>query len=149
MRKENEYSPVAQSTLERLRDLASELLNAKIAPEARDRIAAELDLHEATLNDAFAYRQKHGPELGAADSLGYFREKLCGAMSFVRMAVGIDERGGYSDEKIIDNIDHYSFLVSRLLAVNWSSRSARPKTDRVIRESSFDNREALQRLVDR
>lgn len=149
MRSLNEFSSVAGSSIERVQDIGVIFASLRLPEEAKKRIEAELKCHEDTLIAAFEFRKSNGPELGPADSQGYFREKLRSMMSFARLVVRHEERDGYSAEKINDNISHYSYLVAKLVAAEWTSKARRPRTDKTIRESSFDNRDALSRLVNR
>ncbi len=104
---------------------------------------------EQTLEAAFEYRKAWGPKLGPADSGNYFREKLNGFINFTRLALVPRERGNYTAQKIIENVDHYSYLVAKLVAAEWGSRARKPVSDKTIRKSSFENRDVLQRLADR
>ena len=149
MSRKNQFSPVARDCIERVRDLAEQFNRRKLPMEARKRVLLELELHQSTLQEAFHYRRKHGPTLGGADSENYFNEKLGGMMEFARMAVSPQERGGYTPEKIIENLSHFSHRVAQLVAADWSSRSRRPVSDTTLKDSSFEHREALQRLATR
>lgn len=149
MSRKNQFSPVASDCIERIRDLAEQFMDRKLPMEARKRVLLELELHQLTLQEAFRYRRAHGPTLGGADSDAYFNEKLGGMMEFARMAVNPQEREGYTPEKIIEHLSHYSHRVAQLVATDWSSRSRRPVSDTALKDSSFEHREALQRLATR
>ena len=149
MKSANGFSLVAQRANERIRQIARDALGGNAVGDAKHRLLEELLFHEETLKQAFRFRKENGPSLGDADSDAYFSEKLTAEVSFVQMAIDPSQRGGYATEKIIENVDHYSYLVARLVAAKWGSRAEKPATDLAIRDSSFDNREALARLASR
>lgn len=150
MKNRNGFSSVAGGAIERIRYIADDALSSENSGSARKRLLEELCFHEETLRRAFDFRKENGPVMSAADSDSYFSEKLCGMISFAKMAVDPTENDvGYLPGKIADNVDHYSYLVAKLVAADWKSRSGRPASDRTIKESSFDNREAMKRLVNR
>lgn len=145
----NDYSVLALPAIKRLQDI-SKLKLTQVPSEVFSRLNEEIKFHEETLEFAFKYRTTHGPRLGQADSEVYFREKLSSLITFTEMAVDPLAHGGnYSKEKVIDNVNHYSHLVSKLVAVSWSSLSSKPASDKAIKDSAFENYDALKRLVDR
>jgi hypothetical protein len=145
----SKFAPVAAAAISRVQEIASELADVELPKEAQDRALEEIDFHAATLRQAFKYRQEFGPPLGGADSESYFSEKLTGMTSFARMAIDPALRGGYEPNRIVDNVHHYSYLVSNLVAAPWQSRSKRPVSDRILKRSSSEHRDALKRLADR
>ncbi|AXX98336.1 hypothetical protein [Profundibacter amoris] len=150
MRQQNGYSLVAERAIERVRQIADDATRENLSVAARDRLIQELGFHRETLEQAFSFRKQHGPAMSMADSDTYFSEKLGGMISFAEMAVEPERHGGnYSKDKTLDNIGHYSYLVARLVAANWNSISRRPKSDKTLKESSFEHREAMERLVNR
>ena len=145
----NAFSAVASDALRRVRDIVDRFVGHEVPVEARERLLDELKLHETTLARAFRFRQRNGPPLGPADTEAYFSEKLAALSSFARMALTPEARGGFGSEEIVEGVSHYSYLVARLVAARWESRSRRPAADRIIRETAFEHREALARLADR
>jgi hypothetical protein len=145
----NAFSIVASDAVARLRELSTTFVESELPEEALSCLLEEMAALEKTLEAAFEYRKVWGPKLGQADSSAYFREKLTGFLSFVRMAIVPRERGNYTAQKIIENVDHYSYLVAELVSAEWGSRARKPVSDKAIRKSSFENRDVLQRLADR
>ncbi|MQW88560.1 hypothetical protein [Sinorhizobium saheli] len=41
----------------------------------------------------------------------YIEEKFNGLKGFALMAIGVHDRGGYGPEKILENIQHFAYLV--------------------------------------
>ena len=150
MKEQNGYSLVAERAIERVSQIADDATRGNLSSAAKNRLIQELDFHRETLMKAFSYRKQHGPAMSMADSDTYFSEKLGEMISFAEMAVDPGRHsGGYSKDTTIDNIRHYSYLVARLVAANWNSISRRPKSDKTLKEASFENREALARLLNR
>lgn len=145
MRITNAFSTVSSSVIARVRNIAEEFVAVNLPAEARSALLDELNQHEKSLLAAFDYRKKHGPERGGADSDVYFKENLGGMISFVRLAVDPATRGGYTPGKIVENVDHYAYLVARLLVAEWKGSSSR----KVLKGASIDNSEALKRLANR
>lgn len=107
-----------KGVIERIKIITNDCIEADLPDYARDRLAGEIDFHEKTLAAGFEDRKRTGPEITAADSDAYFGEKLAGLSIFARMAVKPDEREGYGPEKIKENVDHYAYLVSGLVAAD-------------------------------
>lgn len=145
----NKFSPVSGDSIERIKIISFTFLNQNIPVPARDRLIKELAFHEETLRAAFDFRKENGPALSIADSDSYFSEKLSGMLSFAEMAVDPAKREAYPTKQIVENINHYSYIVAKLVAADWTSTASRPASDLAIKNSSFDNREALTRLVNR
>ena len=147
--KSNTYSPLAESAIDRVRQITNETVTSSLAPECRKRFLEELKFHGDTLKSAFEYRKLHGPERSMADSDAYFREKLGALLSFAQMAVDPALREDYSPLKIVDNVSHYSYLVAKLTATSVRSTTTRPATEKALSESSYEHHDALKRLVNR
>ncbi len=144
MRRSNDFSEVAGSAIERIRDLATRFVDRRLPREAMDSLSAELECHRQTLEQAFEFRKIHGPARSGADSDVYFREKLGAMIDSAKMAIDPELRGGFTGEKILENLDHYAYLTEDLVGAVWHS-----KTAQTLKESSFDNRDALKRLANR
>ena len=150
MKNQNGYSLIAGRAISRVRQIVDDVMNRESAPEVKDRLLEELKFHKNTLDLAFEFRKSHGPEKSVADTDVYFREKLGSMLSFAEMAIDPNMHGGgYSKEKISDNVSHYSHSVAKLVVADWISQSMRPVSDISIKDSSFENRDALKRLVSR
>ena len=150
MARRNGFSRVSERAIQRILQIVSDVSEEEPCESAHNRLLEEIRFHKETLKTAFEFRKSHGPELSIADSDNYFSEKLGGFISFAEMAVDPSLHGGnYSSEKIEDNVNHYSYLVAKLVAANWFSRATRPVSDMSLKESSFENRDALERLVNR
>lgn len=145
----NDFSRVATDSIARLRDIVERFSTSPLPDEASRRLLAEIRQHEETLQAAFCYRKANGPALGGADSDAYFSEKLGALVDFVRMSVDPTLRGGFTPSEISENVAHYSYLVARLVVADWASRSRRPVSDKTLKESGFEHREALLRLASR
>ena len=149
MERTSEFAPIAAAAIDRVQVLALNLLHFDLPKQAQDRALEELEFHAETLRRSFSYRKEFGPPLGSADSDAYFSEKLTGMIEFARMAICPALRGGYDSNRIAENVQHYSYLVSDLVAAPWKSRSKRPASDRILKRASSEYRDALQRLADR
>lgn len=149
MKQENAFSAYCAGAIERVREITAEFIEWNGPADVASRALSELKFHEDTLRRGFKFRKRHGPELGMADSDAYFSEKVVGMMSFAAMSIDQSQRGGYSADKIVENVDHYSYLVARMVVAAWTGRSRRPATDKAIRSASFEHSDALKRLVDR
>lgn len=145
----NDYSPLAESAIDRIRLVAEETVRVNLSDEVRERFKTELAFHEDTLRYGFEFRKDKGPERSAADSDVYFREKLGDLMTYARMAVDPAIRGHYSPGKIIDNLTYSAHQVAKLLATDLRNRTSRPRTERTLNEGSYSHQDALERLVDR
>lgn len=108
-----------KDVIERVKDITASFADADLPDYARDRLSEELVLHRRTLELAFEDRREHGPEMSVADSDAYFAEKLSGMIEFAKMAVKPEIREGYDSEKIKENVDHFAYLVSGLVAADW------------------------------
>ena len=150
MKSRNEYSVVSERAIKRVLEIVDDALGLELPSFVKSRWLDELKFQKATLEKAFAFRKSHGPRMSIADSDAYFSEKLGNMISFAEMAVDPElHGGGYSQQKISESVHHYSFLVSKLVVAKFQSRSSRPASDRAIKEASYDNRDALERLVNR
>ncbi|HHB83755.1 MAG TPA: hypothetical protein ENK61_09855 [Devosia sp.] len=150
MRKQNDFSILARHAIDSVREIVAVSLDFEFSDIIQNRLLEEIRFHKETLERAFEFRKTNGPKGDIVDSDVYFREKLGSMISFAEMGVDANQHGGgYSPDKISENVEYYSFLVAKLVVAKWESHSKRPVTDIVLKESSFDNREALQRLVNR
>ncbi|MEI9407508.1 hypothetical protein [Mesorhizobium salmacidum] len=50
-------------------------------------------------------------DAGQSGISDYIQEKLTGLTTFALMAVGSADRDSYSDDKILENISHFAYLV--------------------------------------
>ena len=145
----NAFSVLASRALQRIAQIAEDALAHDLPAEGRKRMTEELEFQKGTLETAFEFRKAHGPALGDADSASYFKEKLGSLISFAGMAVDPSSRERFGPTKISEHIFHYSYLVAKLVSADLKTSYRRPASTRAIKEASFDNRDALQRLVDR
>ncbi len=144
MQRSNAFSEVAGAAIERIRELANRFVDRRLPREAVESLSAELECHRQTLEQAFEFRKIHGPARSMADSDVYFGEKLGAMIEYARMAIDPELRGSFTGEKILEHLNHYAYLTENLVAAVWHS-----KTDQTLKESSFDNRDALKRLANR
>lgn len=99
----------------RIVEIACYGVSHELTDEERARLANEVemlagDLYE--INENRRFKPQPGRTLPASDYLG---EKLVGLLSFTRMALGAEERGGYTPENIIENVESYESAVLRLI----------------------------------
>lgn len=108
-----------KDVITRIEAIANKYAEMDIPDYARSRLCDEIETHRETLEIAFEDRKQHGPALGGADSDTYFQEKLSGLTIFAKMAVDPEQREGYDPQKIKENVGHYAYLVSDLVAADW------------------------------
>ncbi len=104
-----------QSMTARIAEIARLNVGRELPPEERARLVNEVetlqgDLYELAEDRRFAPNAAH--PLPAPD---YLDERLSGLCSFARMALGEEERRGYTPWRIIQNVEGYRSAVERLI----------------------------------
>lgn len=101
---------------ERLISITKEALMPEITESQMNLLRDEAEMLFGDLFEEFDNLKLQGCKNLPPD--GYFDEKLAGVRSFVRIALGTGERGGYTDKEILENVKHYTYRVQSL-ATKW------------------------------
>ncbi|MEM0978363.1 MAG: hypothetical protein AAGJ34_12575 [Pseudomonadota bacterium] len=143
------FPKISTSAISRIREISSEFGDSHLSEDEETSLLRELYAHKKTLLSAFSQRQRFGDSLKLPESKAHFDEKLTGLVSFSRLALIRRERGNYQLDKILDNIDHYSYAVAKYLRAEWKSKSKRPASDLAIKKTTIVYDSELKRLADR
>lgn len=105
-----------QQITARIVDIACYGVSHELTVEERARLVDVVGRLQGGLYELAEGRRFHPDAPALLPAPAYLGEKLTCLCSFTRIALGAEERGGYSSEKIIENVESYRHAVERLMA---------------------------------
>lgn len=100
--------------VDRIIEIAEGSVGVSLSDWDKIRLQKEVTQH---LNDLFQYfKEEKLHKIAQSDTISddYFREKLVSLKSFALMSIGIEGKLSYSEEKIIENVQHFAYHIQSM-----------------------------------
>ena len=99
---------------QRLANIAKNNIGKDLGKAEKAEIENEVATGIGDIYEALENLRSNPAGIGHVPSEGYFSEQLTGLQSFIKMAIGAEDRESYGEEQIIENVIHFQHKINAL-----------------------------------